>query len=457
MIQKSQLPEVTVQATIDIDNQQLKKNSTITEVFVEALLDIPEATKSSYSAINFEPVKNERPKDLHLYIHAQCPSLIREIQLKEGAKEDEALLNLDKFLCDLQNALYADYVRINCSEGTIIYQCVGETEIKKIDITKIADGKYLSRFHKIQDALTEVIDESERVEYIERKPGLRGIDQTDQFSPPLTERFPTLHQLIIPRLLKTIKSEPEKVKFLEKVIFIDSLLEELLERSENNMKHALWTFQQVQETPSDPRFALREQELQGAKKDYELLKQLDLAALYTMAAYTQGTDSKNHIAAAHEIEKFLSATLATTGKKSWQHQESFLKKSLSWITRNRVWAELQPLTEEESDYAYRMGALSLPAGDRILYKEYIKESEKEVVDMPVLQVFIEAIRHFPDNTLDECKDLLSQTPYNFLGIQEVFQESKKAALNASDRYHTSEELLQHIKADSITNAEKETA
>lgn len=445
MIQKSRLPEVTVQTTIDVDNQQLKKNSKITEVFVEGIMDIPAPTKSSYSAIKFEPVKTERPEDLRLYVHAQDPSLMRQLQLKEGHAEDQVLLNVDKFLCDLQNSLCADYIRINCSEGIVMYQPMGETEIKKIDLTKIEKGKYLSEFHKIQDDLQEVIDENESVEYIERKPGLRGMYPIDQFSPPLTERFSTLHQVIIPRLLKTIKSEPKKVAFLEKIIFIDSLIGKLIERSSNNMDQAHRDFQEVQQTPSDPRFSQREQQLQEVKKDCELINQLNLGVLYTMAAYIQNTDSQGHIGAAREIEKFLSSNLATMGEKSWQHQESFPKKILSWMTRNRLWAELQPLTEEESDYAYRMGALSLPAGDRVLYKEYIQESGKEVADIPVLQVLIEAIRHFPDDAFGECKELLRTTPYNFLGIQNILQGCKEASLYASHNCITSDELLEHIK------------
>lgn len=445
MIEKSQLPEVTVQTTIDVDNHQHKKNSKITELFVEGIMDIPMLPKSSSSIIKFEPVKTERPEDLRLYVQAQDPSLMRQIQVKEGHREDQVLLHVDKFLCDLQNSLHADYIRINCSEGIVMYQSMGETEVKKIDLTKVENGKYLSEFHKIQDDLREVIEENESVEYIERKPGLRGMYPIDQFSPPLTERFSTLRQVIIPRLLQTIKSEPKKVAFLEKIIFIDSLIEELMKRSSSNMDQAHRAFQEVQQTPSDPRFSEREKQLQEAKKDYELINQLNLGVLYTMAAYVQNTDSQDHLGAAREIEKFLSSNLATMGEKSWQHQESFPKKIISCITRNRLWAELQPLTEEESDYAYRMGALSLPAGDRILYKEYIQESGKEVSDMPILQVLIEAIRRFPDDALCECKELLRATPYNFLGIQDVLQGCKEASLYASHNCITLDELLEHIK------------
>lgn len=448
MVQKSRLHELTVKTTIDTDNQQLINNSKIEEVFVEAMIDTASSIKSGYSTIKFEHVKTGRPEDIHLYVHAQSPSLMREIKLKEGSTEDQVLLNVDKFLCDLQNTLYADYIRVNFSEGIVVYQSIGETEVKKIDITKIGDGKYLSELHKIQNDLSEVIDESEHVEYMDRKPGLRGVDQTNQFCPPLTERFSTLHQVVIPRLLQTMKSEPQKVKFLEKVIFVDSLIKNLLDESALNIERAHWNFQEVQHTPSDPRFSQREHELQEATKDYEIIQQLDLVALYTIAAHIQNKDSKDHISASREIEKFLSSNLAIMGKKSWQHQESFLKKSISLLTLNRIWAKLQPLTEDESDYAYRMGALSLPAGDRILYKEYIEESGKEVADIPILQVLIEAMRSFPDNSLCECKGLLRATPYNFLGIEKSFQLGKEASLNASHSCITSDQLLEHIKAKS---------
>ncbi|MGL4348769.1 MAG: hypothetical protein ACRCSV_04870 [Chlamydiales bacterium] len=448
MVEKSQLHELTVKTTIDTDNQPLTNNSKIEEVFVETIIDMGSCMKSSYSTIKFEPLKTGRPDDLHLYVHAQSPSMMREIQLKEGPNEDQVLLNVDKFLCNLQNSLYADYLRVNCSEGIIFYQSIGETEVKKIDVTKVEDGKYLSEFHKVQDALREVIDESEHVEYIERIPGLRGVDQTNQFSPPLTERFATLNQQIIPPLLERIKTEPEKVKFLEKVIFADCLVKNLLEESALNVKQAQWNLQEIQQTPSDSRFSQREHELQEATKDYEIIQQLDLVALYTIAAHIQNKDSKDHISASREIEKFLSSNLAIMGKKSWHHQESFLKKSISLLTLNRIWAKLQPLTEDESDYAYRMGALSLPAGDRILYKEYIEESGKEVADIPILQVLIEAMRSFPDNSLCECKGLLRATPYNFLGIEKSFQLSKEASLNASHSCITSDQLLEHIKAKS---------
>lgn len=445
MIDKLRLPEVTVQATIDINNEQLKKNSKIPELFLQSTIDIPASTKSSYEVIKFEPVKTGRPDDIHLYLQSQDPSLMKQIELKEGHAEDQSLLNLDKFLCHLQNALYADYIRINCSEGIVIYQSVGETEVKKIDLTKIENGKYISEFHKIQDDLRQVIDENEGVEYIERKAGLRGMYPIDQFSPPLTERFSTLHRVIIPRLLMTIKSEPKKVAFLEKIIFIDSLIEELMQRSSSNLDQAHRNFQDVQQTPSDPRFSEREQQLQEAKKDCELINQLNVGVLYTMAAYMQNTDDQGHIGAAREIEKFLSSNLATMGQKSWEHQESFPKKAISWMTRNRLWAELPPLTEEEREYAYRMGALSLPAGDRVLYKEYIQESGKEVPDMPTLQVLIEVIRQFPDDALCEYKGLVGATPYNFLGIQDIIQRGKEVSLYASHDCITSDELLQHIK------------
>lgn len=445
MVQKSRLPEVTVQTSISIDNQALKKDSKIKEVFVQALIDKPTPAPSGYSVIKFDPVKTKKAEDLRLYVGSQDPCLMREIQMKEGPAENQVLLSLEKFLCDLQNALKADYIRVNCSEGIVIYQSIGETEIKKTDLTTIENGKYLSDFHHIQDTLREVVDESENIEYIERKPGLRGMYPLDQFCPPLTERFSTLHQVIIPRLLKTIKSEPKKVAFLEKVIFIDSLIEKLRERALNNMDHAHRRFQEVQQTPSDLRFSQREQELEEAKKDYELIKQLNLGVLYTVAAYIQNTDSKGHLEAAREIEKFLASNLATMGEKSWQHQESFPKKVLSFITRNRLWAELQPLMEEESDYAYRMGALSLPAGDRVLYKEYIQESGKEVTDIPMLQILIETIRNFPDDALSESKELLRATPYKFLGIHEALQEAKKVSLYASHDCITSDKLLEYIK------------
>lgn len=449
MVQKSRLPEVTVQTSISIDNQVLKKDSKIKEVFVKTLIDKPTPAQSGYSVIKFDPVKTKKAEDLRLYVVSQDPCLMREIQVKEGPVENQILLSLEKFLCDLQNALKTDYIRVNCSEGIVIYRSIGETDgetrIKKTDLTTIENGKYLSDFRNIQNNLREVVDESESIEYIERKPGLRGMYPIDQFCPPLTERFSTLHQIIIPRLLETIKSKPKKVAFLEKVIFIDSLIEKLRERALNNMDHAHRRFQEVQQTPSDLRFSQREQELEEAKKDYELIKQLNLGVLYTMAAYIQNTDSKGHLEAAREIKEFLVSNLATMGEKSWQYQESFPKKVLSIITRNRLWAELQPLMEEESDYAYRMGALSLPAGDRVLYKEYIEESGKEVADIPMLQILVEAIRNFPDDALSKSKELLRATPYKFLGIQEALQEAKKVSLYASHDCITSDKLLEYIK------------
>lgn len=444
MIQK---PQLTVHTTIDTNNQQLnEKSSKIKELFLETMIEIPPAQETSRSAIKFEPVKIGRPEDLHLYVHAQDPSLMREIKLEEGALQDQVLSTVDAFLCDLQNTLHADYVRVDFSEGTLVYQSIGQTEIEKIDLTSIEGGKYLPEFHKIQEALREVIDENEHVEYLERKPGFRGVDQTNLFSPPLTERFSTLHQVIIPRLLQTIKSEPRKVKFLERVIFLDSLVEKLVNQSFVNLTRAEWDFEEVQKTPSDPKFSQREQELEEAKKENQMLQQLDFAALYTIAAHLENKNSKGHVSAAREIEKFLSSNLSRMGEKSWQHQENFAKKAVSLLTLNRVWGKLQPLTADESDYAYRMGALSLPAGDRILYKEYIKESGQEVVDMPVLQVLIEAMRDFPDSSLDGYKELLRATPYNFLGIQEALQLSQEASLNASHEYTTSDQLVQHLQA-----------
>lgn len=444
MIQK---PQLTVHTTIDTDNQQLKqKSSKIKELFLSTMIEIPSVQETSRSAIKFEPVKIGRPEDLHLYVHAQDPSLMREIEVKEGDLQDQVLSTVDAFLCDLQNALHADYVRVNFSEGTLVYQSMGQIEIEKIDLTNVEGGKYLPQFHKIQEALREVIDENEHVEYLERKPGFRGVDQTNLFSPPLTERFSTLHQVIVPRLLQTIKSESKKVKFLERVIFLDSLVEKLVNQSFANLTRAQWDFEEVQKTPSDPKFSEREQELQEAKKENQMLQQLDFAALYTIAAHLENKNSKGHVAAAREIEKFLSSNLAGMGEKSWQYQENFAKKAVSLLTLNRVWGKLQPLTVDESDYAYRMGALSLPAGDRILYKEYIKESGQEVVDMPVLQVLIEAMRDFPDSSLREYKELLRATPYNFLGIQEALQPSKEASLNASHDYTTSDQLVQHLQA-----------
>lgn len=440
-------PQLTVHTTIDTDNQRLNKNSSkIKELFLATTIEIPPTPGTSRSAIKFEPVKIGRPEDLHLYVHAQDPRLMREIQLKEGALQDQVLSTVDAFLCDLQNTLQADYVRVDFSEGTLVYQSIGQTEIKKIDLTNVEEGKYLPEFHKIQQGLGEVIDDNERVEYLERKPGFRGIDQTNLFSPPLTERFSTLHQVIIPRLLQTIKSEPKKIKFLERVIFLDSLVEKLVNQSFVNLKRAQWDFEEVQKTPSDPKFSQREQELQEAKKENQMLQQLDFAALYTIAAHLENKNSKGHLSAAREIEKFLSSILARMGQKSWQHQENFAKKAVSILTLNRFWGKLQPLTADESDYAYRMGALSLPAGDRILYKEYIKESGQEVVDMPVLQVLIEAMRDFPDSSFSGYKELLRATPYNFLGIQEALQPSKEASLNASYEHTTSDELVQHLQA-----------
>lgn len=439
-------PQLTVHTTIDTDNQQLKKKSSkIKELFLETMIEIPPAQETSRSAIKFEPVKIGRPEDVHLYVHAKDSTLMREIELEEGVKQDQVLSTVDIFLCDLQNTLHADYVRVDFSEGIAFYQSIGQTEVEKVDLATLEGGKYLPEFHKIQDVLREVIDDNERVEYLERKPGFRGMDQTNLFSPPLTERFSTLQKEIVPRLLQTIKSEPKKVKFLERVIFVDSLVEKLVNQAFVNVTRAQWDFEEVQKTPSDPEFAEREYELQEAKKDCEILQQLDFVALYTIAAHLENKNSKGHMSAAREIEKFLSFTLAAMGKKSWEHQENFAKKAVSLLTLNRVWGKLQPLTADESDYAYRMGALSLPAGDRILYKEYIKESEKEVVDMPVLQILIEAMRDFPNSSLGGYKELLRATPYNFLGIQEALQLSKEVSLNASHKYITSDQLIQHLQ------------
>ena len=124
MVQKSRLPEVTVQTSISIDNQALKKDSKIKEVFVQALIDKPTPAPSGYSVIKFDPVKTKKAEDLRLYVGSQDPCLMREIQMKEGPAENQVLLSLEKFLCDLQNALKADYIMVNCSEGIVIYQSI---------------------------------------------------------------------------------------------------------------------------------------------------------------------------------------------------------------------------------------------------------------------------------------------------------------------------------------------
>lgn len=440
-------PQLTVHATIDTDNQLLKKKtSKITEVFLNTTIDIPSMDRSSRSAIKFEPVKTGRPEDLHLYVHAKNPSLMREITLEEGAAQDQVLFALDVFLSDLQNSLNADYVRVDFSEGIIVYQHVGQTEIEKIDLANLESGKYLPRFHQLQNTLRDTIDDTERVEYLERKPGFRGIDQTNLFSPPLTERFSTLHQVILPRLLQTIKSESKKMKFLERIIFLDSLAEKLTNQAFTNMTRAQWNLENIQKAPSPSELSNAENELEEARKDYKTLKQLDFAALYTIAAHLEDISSKNHISAAREIEKFLSSNLAILGKKSWEHQENFAKKAVSLLTLNRIWGKLQPLTTDESDYSYRIGGLSLPAGDRILYKDYIKESEKEVVDVPVMQVLIEAMRYFPDDSLHTSKELLEATPYVFLGLEEALRLSREETIDKSQKYSTSDLLVQHMKA-----------
>lgn len=440
-------PQLTVHATIDTDNQRLKKKtSKITEVFLNTTIDIPSREGMSRSAIKFEPVKAGRPEDLHLYVHAQDPSLMREITLKEGAAQDQALFALDVFLSDLQNSLDADYVRVDFSEGIIVYQHVGQTEIEKVDLANLESGKYLPTFHQLQNTLRETIDDSERVEYLERKPGFRGVDQTNLFSPPLTERFSTLNQVIVPRLLQTIKSEPKKMEFLERIIFLNSLVTKLKGQASTNMTRAQWNLEQVQQAASTSELSDAENELQQAKKDYETLIHLDFAALYTIAAHLENASSKEHVSAARQIEKFLSSNLEILGKKSWEHQENFAKKAVSLLTLNRIWGKLQPLTTDESDYSYRMGGLSLPAGDRILYKEYIKESGKEIIDMPIMQVLIEAMRDFPDASLiNTSKELLQATPYGDLGIEEAIRLSREETIEKSRKYPTSELLVQHLK------------
>lgn len=440
-------PQLTVHATIDTDNQRLKtKHSKISEVFLNTTIEIPFMEGTSRSAIKFEPVKAGRPEDLHLYVHGQDPSLMREITLKEGATQDQALFALDAFLSDLQNSLDADYVRVDLSEGIVVYQHVGQTEIEKVDLVNLENGKYLSTFHQLQNTLRETIDETERVEYLERKVGFRGVDQTDLFSPPLTERFSTLHQVILPRLLQTMKSESQKMKFLKRIIFLDSLVENLKRQASTNIKRAQWNLEALQKAPSPSELPDAENELQKAKKDYLTLEQLDFAALYTIAAYLENANSKNHISAAREIEKFLASNLATLGKKSWEHQENFAKKAVSLLTLNRIWGKLQPLTTDESDYAYRMGALSLPAGDRIVYKEYIKESGKEVMDMPIMQVIVEAMRYFPDTSSNIFEELLQATPYGDLGIEQAIRVSREESIDKSQNYPTSDLLVQHLRA-----------
>lgn len=438
-------PQLTVHATIDTDNQRLKKKtSKITEVFLNTTIDIP-SIGMSRPAIKFEPVKAGRPEDLHLYVHAKDPSLMREITLEEGAAQDQALFALDVFLSDLQNSLDADYVRVDFSEGIIVYQHVGQTEIEKVDLANLESGKYLPTFHQLQNTLRETIDDTERVEYLERKSGFRGVDQTNLFSPPLTERFSTLNQVIVPRLLQTIKGEPKKMKFLERIIFLDSLVTKLKNQASTNMTRAQWNWEQVQKTAPTSELSDAENELQKAKKDYQTLIQLDFAALYTIAAHLENASSKDHISAARQTEKFLSSNLAILGKKSWEHQENFAKKAVSLLTLNRIWGKLQPLTIDESDYSYRMGGLSLPAGDRILYKEYIKESGKEIIDMPIMQVLIEAMRHFPESSLNTSKELLQATPYGDLGIEEAIRLSREETIEKSRKYPTSDLLVQHLR------------
>ena len=297
-----------------------------------------------------------------------------------------------------------------------------------------------------QSTLSETIDDTERVEYLERKSGFRGMDQTDLFSPPLTERFSTLHQVIVPRLLQTVKSEPKKMKFLERIIFLDSLVEKLISQAFTTVTRAQWNFEDVQKTSSTSDLSNAENDLQEARKDYQTLKQVDFAALYAIAAHLENTNSKDHISAARQIEKFLSSNLATLGKKSWEHQENFAKKAVSLLTLNRIWGELQPLTIDESDYSYRIGGLSLPAGDRILYKEYIKESGKEVIDMPIMQFLVEAMRHFPeDASLNTSKELLQATPYGNLGIEEAIRLSTEETIEKIQKYPTSDLLVQYLK------------
>ena len=416
------------------------------EVFLNTTIDIPSLEETSRSAIKFEPVKTGRPEDLHLYVHAKDPSLMREITLEEGAAQDQALFALDRFLSDLQNSLDADYVRVDFSEGIVVYQHVGQIEVEKVDLANLEGGKYLPKFHQLQSTLSETIDDTERVEYLERKSGFRGMDQTDLFSPPLTERFSTLHQVIVPRLLQTVKSEPKKMKFLERIIFLDSLVEKLISQAFTTVTRAQWNFEDVQKTSSTSDLSNAENDLQEARKDYQTLKQVDFAALYAIAAHLENTNSKDHISAARQIEKFLSSNLATLGKKSWEHQENFAKKAVSLLTLNRIWGELQPLTIDESDYSYRIGGLSLPAGDRILYKEYIKESGKEVIDMPIMQFLVEAMRHFPeDASLNTSKELLQATPYGNLGIEEAIRLSTEETIEKIQKYPTSDLLVQYLK------------
>lgn len=437
-------PQLTVHATIDTDNQRLKKKtSKITEVFLNTTIDIP----SARPAIKFEPVKAGRPEDLHLYVHAKDPSFMREITLAEGAAEDEALFAIDVFLSDLQNSLDADYVRVDFSEGIVVYQHVGQIEVEKVDLANLEGGKYLPTFHQIQNTLRKTIDNTERVEYLERKPGFRGVDQTNLLSPPLTERFSTLNQVIVPRLLQNIKTERKKMKFLERIIFLDALVKKLTSQASTNMTRAQWNLEEVQQTASTSELSDAKNELEEAKKNYEMLRQLDFAALYTIAAHLENKNSKNHISAARQIEKFLSSNLAVLGKKSWEHQENFAKKTVSLLTLNRIWGKLQPLTTDESDYSYRMGSLSLPAGDRILYKEYIKESGKEIIDMPIMQVLIEAMRHFPEGSLNTSKELLEATPYGLLGVEEAIRSSREETIEKSEKYATSDLLVQHLRPE----------
>lgn len=72
-------PELRLHATIDTDSQRVKENdSKVQEVFLRTVIEIPPSQEISHSSITFTPVKTGRPEDLHLYVHAKDPSLMRE-------------------------------------------------------------------------------------------------------------------------------------------------------------------------------------------------------------------------------------------------------------------------------------------------------------------------------------------------------------------------------------------